>query len=156
VPGLFLFQHKLAHERREQNDAADREEDASKQVDQNTAHSPASSLEPSADRFADKGYPFCCRKRLPFFCFLHELPFFFARIAIRQFRNADFADKDAPLREALLVAPESAVDRLPAGNGHYRFTPADQFLVLVRQLDGNPLSHRLSRNAVRHLAVRRI
>jgi hypothetical protein len=43
----FLIRHKLAHERREQNDAADREEDAS--------------------QFTNKGYPFCmnCHPPIP-------------------------------------------------------------------------------------------
>ena len=76
-------------------------------------------------------------------------------MAILQFRNEDFADRHL-LFAALLVAPERAVDRFPARAGHWRYTPADQFLVLVRQLGENPLSHGLSRNAVRHLAVRRI
>jgi hypothetical protein len=40
-------------------------------------------------------------------------------MTIREFRNADFADKDA-LLVALLVAPERAVDRFPARAGHWR------------------------------------
>ena len=77
-------------------------------------------------------------------------------MTIRQFRNADFADKDAPYLRRCLSRPSCAVDRFPARAAHWRYTPADQFLVLVRQLGENPLSHGLSRNAVRHLAVRRI
>jgi RNA polymerase-binding transcription factor DksA len=62
VPGLFLIRHKLAHERREQNDAADREEDASELqlIRQQQELS-------GADHFANKGYPFCmnCHPPIP-------------------------------------------------------------------------------------------
>jgi hypothetical protein len=62
VPGLFLIRHKLAHERREQNDAADREEDASELqlIRQQQELS-------GADGFANKGNPFCmnCHPPIP-------------------------------------------------------------------------------------------